>query len=114
MTERAKMCGLAATLAALSALAAAAADLQQGKALYKDRCEICHGAGGQGDGPTGRVLPAKPADYTNPAFWKGHSDAELMDVIRKGKGLMPKWEGGLSESEIQNVFAYIKSAFKPK
>ena len=109
-----KVAAYFATLALLGAAAARAADVEQGKAIYQDRCEICHGAGGRGDGPTGQVLPTRPADYTSAAFWKGRRDAELLDIIRKGKGLMPKWEGGLSDAEIRDVFAYIKSAFKPK
>jgi high-affinity iron transporter len=91
-----------------------AADLERGKAIYGDRCSICHGEGGRGDGPTGRVLPTKPADYTKAGFWQGRKDEELLQIIRKGKGLMPKWEGGLSEGEIADVLAYIKNTFRPK
>ncbi|HEX9638566.1 MAG TPA: cytochrome c [Acidobacteriota bacterium] len=103
-----------AGLVLAGAPALAAADLDRGKAIYQDRCEICHGAGGRGDGPTGRVLPTRPSDYTSAAFWRGRKDAELLDIIRQGKGLMPKWEGGLSDAEIRDVYAYIKSAFKPE
>ena len=35
-----------------------------GRALFVEFCQVCHGAGGQGDGPMARDLPKKPADLT--------------------------------------------------
>ena len=37
-----------------------------GLALYRERCVVCHGVAGRGDGPGGAGLPKRPADLTAP------------------------------------------------
>ena len=36
------------------------------------------------------------------------TDAQLLEVIHKGKGAMPRWEGQLSEAEMTAVLAHIR------
>lgn len=38
-----------------------------GKNQYEAHCRICHGVGGKGDGPAGRVLDLNPRDLTQMA-----------------------------------------------
>lgn len=38
-------------------------DLRRGAALYAERCALCHGATGHGDGPAGTRLDPKPSDF---------------------------------------------------
>ncbi len=40
------------------------ADLAKGKALYEERCVLCHGPKGDGKGQGAIALNPKPADYT--------------------------------------------------
>jgi len=45
--------------------------LMQGPALYKAHCAVCHGNGGQGDGPMAASLKAKVPDLTHIAMRNG-------------------------------------------
>ena len=53
---------------------ALAADADKGKALYTAKCQACHGANGQGDGPAARALPKKPADMSQAEFWSSRTE----------------------------------------
>ena len=83
-------------------------DPSRGKGLYDTYCTNCHGAQGKGDGPIGQALVPPAADLT--ATGK-KSDKELLNVIRKGRPgtAMPSWKGDLSESEILDVFSYVRA-----
>ncbi|PWU24415.1 MAG: hypothetical protein C5B48_06475 [Candidatus Rokuibacteriota bacterium] len=41
-----------------------AVSISRGEALYAKHCAVCHGAGGEGDGPAARALTKRPADLT--------------------------------------------------
>ncbi len=81
-----------------------------GKAIYEKLCLTCHGPQGKGDGPTGKVLIPPATDLTSAAT-KKKSDADLLKIIREGKPptAMPAWKGQLSEQEMRDVLAYIRS-----
>lgn len=95
------------------AAVAAPGDPAKGKAVYEQRCLACHGAQGKGDGPTGKVLVPPAADFTSAASRK-KSDADLLKTIENGKPptAMVAWKGQLSEQDIQNVLAYVKTLRK--
>ncbi len=80
--------------------------LAQGKRLFTRHCAGCHGPGGKGDGY--KLLGPDPANLTAPATRK-QSDSALLATIHEGKPNMPSWKGLLSERDIQNVLAYIRS-----
>lgn len=89
----------------------------RGKAIYEKHCLECHGAGGQGRPGDWRVRDADghfpPPPLDDSAHVWHHSTADLLEVIREGspqgQGKMPPWKGKLSEQEMQDVVAYIKS-----
>lgn len=93
------------------------AQVARGKAVYDKVCLECHGAGGKGQPSDWRVrdadghFPPPPLDDSAHAWH--HPTAVLLDVIREGsppgQGKMPAWKGKLSEQEVQDVVAYIKS-----
>jgi mono/diheme cytochrome c family protein len=60
---------------------AAAKEAQQ---IFVTRCAVCHGEGGQGDGPGAAALNPKPRNYTDKAWQASVTDAELKEVIVKG------------------------------
>lgn len=86
-------------------------NLKAGQAVYNAYCLNCHGATGKGDGPIGTVLRPPAADLT---AISGKSDDEILKTIRSGRPgtAMPSWSGDLTENEIQNVLAYIRSLGK--
>ena len=75
-------------------------------ALYKSKCQICHGADGKGDTPMGQKLGVK--DFHSPEVAK-ESDAELFDAIKKGKGKMSGYDGKLTDDQIKSLVKYIRS-----
>jgi len=118
VVERLSTIALAALLAAFDAHAA---DAVAGKATFAANCSVCHGKGGKGDGPVGKTLNPPPRNFTEHQFkfdtdkdGKTGTDADLGNVIRKGgvafggSSLMAGWPT-LSDSDIANVIAYIRS-----
>jgi len=111
---------LATLLAPMSATAAG--DAAAGKVVYTTNCASCHGDSGKGDGPVGQVLQPPPRNFTVGDFkfdankdGKVGTDADLTLVITKGAGafggnqMMAAWGGMLSEADIANVIAYIRT-----
>jgi mono/diheme cytochrome c family protein len=81
-----------------------------GAAVYDSKCAICHGKDGVGL-PNWRSL-GQP-DFTKADWQKAHSDQQIADSIKNGKGkFMPSFKSKLSEEEtgavVQRVRAFAK------
>ena len=89
---------------------AAAASLERGQATYLANCASCHGAGGRGEGPAGRLLRPRPADLRI-HMAERHTDAELYGWVAGGVDgtAMPAFRDTLSEEEIWHVVNYIRT-----
>ncbi len=85
----------------------------QGAAVYAQRCVLCHGATGHGDGPASASLNPKPRNHTDGAYMNTRTDAELLEVLHNGKGAMPAWKSVLSEDEINAVLKHVRSLAVP-
>jgi len=83
-----------------------------GNKIYQERCALCHGPEGKGDGPAAAGLNPKPRNHTDGAYMKTRTDEQLLEVIRHGKGGMPAWGGILNETEIHAVLAHVRSLAK--
>ncbi len=79
---------------------------EQGEKLYNDKCVLCHGKGGEGNGPGAVAFNPKPANFTDPKFWQGIDDKTIADTIGKGHGMMPAFD--LSPEQIKAVTEYLK------
>lgn len=89
----------------------------RGQVVYAENCAVCHGTEGQGQPGDWRIrdadgrFPPPPLDDSAHAWH--HPTADLLEMIRDGspggQGNMPAWKGKLSEQEMQDVVAYIKS-----
>jgi cytochrome c6 len=79
-----------------------------GKRIYAANCVTCHGPDGKG-APTGRAMGVK--DLHSPAVVK-MSDAQIKHVVANGKGNMPPWKSQLSEAQIAQVTAFVRSLQK--
>jgi mono/diheme cytochrome c family protein len=59
--------------------------VEKGKALYATNCLACHGAQGQGDGPTGQYLNPKPRNLTSAEpFKNGKKPEEIFKTLTTG------------------------------
>jgi mono/diheme cytochrome c family protein len=81
---------------------------QDAAATYKAKCAMCHGSDGKGS-PTGQKMGVR--DFSSADVQK-ETDAQLTDVITKGKGKMPAYEGKLKDNEIKDLVAYIRTLGK--
>ena len=114
-----------ALVVAIAPSAALAADLAKGKETFKTICSTCHGETGKGDGPGGQGLQPPPRDFSKGDFkfdanknGKPGEDGDLKLVISKGAAefggspLMTPWAGALTDADIDNVIAVIRSLKK--
>jgi len=90
---------------------ATAGDL--GSRVYSQRCVLCHGPQGKGDGPGAAGLNPKPRNHTDGSYMNGRTDEQLLEVIRNGKGVMPAWGKVLSDEEIHAVLKHVRSLAVP-
>jgi len=79
-----------------------------GRIVYEDFCAGCHQADGKGmNGMLG-------ADFTDKERMKKSND-ELLKSIKSGfkgkNGVMPPWEGTLSDKQMKDVLQYIRDTF---
>jgi mono/diheme cytochrome c family protein len=86
------------------AVCSSTAVAQDAAATYKAKCAMCHGADGKG-GKMGT------RDFAS-AEVKGETDAQLTEIITKGKGKMPSYDGKLKETEIKDLVIYIRGLAK--
>ena len=57
---------------------------EEAKQLVTNRCSMCHGASGHGDGPTAATLNPKPRDFSSREWQKSISDGQIRTVILQG------------------------------
>lgn len=76
--------------------------LTLGEHLYKDNCQICHGADGNGE-----VLGA--ADFSDLRVVDDQAPRDFYLVTTQGKGSMPAWQGRLSQDERWSVIDYVRT-----
>jgi cytochrome c6 len=88
----------------LIAVCSTTAVAQDAAATYKSKCAVCHGPEGKG-GKMGT------RDFASPGV-KAQSDAQLTEIITKGKGKMPPYGGKLKDTEVQDLVTYIRSLAK--
>ncbi len=78
---------------------------QDAAATYKAKCAMCHGPDGKG-GKMGT------RDFASPEV-KAESDAQLTDIVTKGKPpKMPAYGEKLKPEEIKDLVTYIRTLAK--
>jgi mono/diheme cytochrome c family protein len=80
-----------------------------GAATYTSKCQMCHGADGTGSTPAGKAM--KAPSFLSPDVVK-ESNADLITVTKNGKGKMPAYSGKLTDAEIRDVVAHIRTLQK--
>lgn len=80
-----------------------------GKNIFTSKCSICHGPDGSGKTSMGKALNI--ADLHSATVQK-MADGDLKNVITNGKNKMPAFKGKLTDAQIDDVIAYIRSLGK--
>jgi cytochrome c6 len=88
-----------------------AASGSTGAELFKSKCAGCHGPDAKGQTSMGKMLKVK--DLTSEEVQK-QSDAELHDIIAKGKKPMPAYGTQLKKEQIDDLVAYLRELAKKK
>lgn len=80
-----------------------AGDPIKGRGLYDNRCAGCHG------------MEGAPQVDAIANFKRGEGlmkpDQELLNLVKKGKGIMPGFNGVLTDTEIRDIIAYVRTFF---
>ena len=99
-----------AMIAAMAILTATSALAQgSGADTYKAKCQMCHGPDGSGNTPAGKSTKVNP--FSSPDV-VSMSDADLIAITHKGKNKMPAYAGKLTDAQITDVVAYIRTLQK--
>jgi len=96
-----------------------AADANAGKALFAQRCAMCHGEKGAGDGALAATMPEgqKPRNLTAGGYKYATDDAKLKEILQKGGAavglsVMMPGQSDLNDTQLADLIAFIHSLKK--
>ncbi len=83
----------------------------EGRGLWAENCQPCHGRTGRGDGPTAASIPDPLPDLSAPATGRQSVPVDYFDVIKNGRmdRMMPPWGNRLNDADIWDAVAYVWS-----
>jgi mono/diheme cytochrome c family protein len=82
-------------------------------------CASCHGASGDAKTPIADTLNPRPTAHNDGNYMNAVPDEALFRIIKEGGAavgrspLMVAWGGSLSDAEIRNVIAFIRTLATP-
>jgi mono/diheme cytochrome c family protein len=87
--------------------------LAAGRAIFKQKCQRCHGPGGLGDGPDADP-DGEDMDLTNPKRAERNPDGVVFYKVSNGRRSpkMPAFKEELNEQQIWTVVTYVQSLRK--
>ncbi len=74
--------------------------------LYTQRCLVCHGVLGRGDGPLAASLPVPTPDFRETVERK--STSRIRRIIAEGRGMMPAYQPALRPAEISDMVQMVR------
>jgi mono/diheme cytochrome c family protein len=80
-----------------------------GEAVYKARCQSCHGMQGTPNPGIAKNMGVKPA--SDPSV-KSLSEAQMITDTTNGKGKMPAFKGKLTDAQIKDSVDYFRTLAK--
>src|SRR5262249_55035594 len=92
--------------------------LARGQAIHNDKCAVCHGRDGAGDGPAAAGLALKPPSLQDKSMVAGMTDAYWFWRVSEGGAVepfksagstMPAWKNDLSVDDRWAVVVYQHS-----
>ncbi len=91
-------------------LAATSAGAQDAAALWKEKCQSCHGEDGRAKTNAGKKEGI--VDMTQPAWQKAETDADIREYIADGSPRnrkMKAYKDKLTPEQIDSLVAYIRT-----
>ena len=89
-----------------------ASSLSDGKALWTQHCQSCHGKTGKGDGPKSGELKTEPGDFTVAETQK-QPDGSLYYKIAEGRKDMPSFKKKIPDADdIWSLVNYMRNMKK--
>lgn len=87
----------------------------RGRALFEQRCALCHGERADGEGVRRQGLSSPPPSFRSQRFRDGHDPRQVFLVIRHGKRgtSMPAWPT-FDERETWDLVAFVLRASEPE
>jgi mono/diheme cytochrome c family protein len=79
------------------------------EALYKAKCQMCHGEKGLADSGAGKSMKVKPV---TDADVKKMTEAQMVDAVHNGMGKMQPYKDKLSDAQIKDVVTYFRTLSK--
>ncbi|MGO8759870.1 MAG: c-type cytochrome [Terracidiphilus sp.] len=80
-----------------------------GEAVYKGKCQSCHGAQGVPNPGIAKAMGVKPA---NDPSVKAESEAQMITITANGKAKMPAFKGKLTDADIKASVEYFRTLAK--
>ncbi|HEY1255321.1 MAG TPA: cytochrome c [Terracidiphilus sp.] len=80
-----------------------------GEAIYKTKCQNCHGTTGLANSGIGKLMKVKPV--TDPDVLK-MSEKEMIEATKNGMGKMQAYKDSLTGAEIKDSVDYFRSFIK--
>ena len=93
-----------------SPIASTPENLARGKQVFENVCAVCHGPGGQGDGPIIGRFPNPPS--LTAAKAKGYPDGRIIHIISRGQGIMPSHAAQVLMEDRWRVLQYVRELQK--
>jgi mono/diheme cytochrome c family protein len=81
--------------------------IERGRELFQNKCALCHGTTGKGDGSAAKGLDPKPANLAEMSAH--HPDGDIAWKIATGRGPMPAWKDILTENDIWDLTNFINN-----
>ena len=84
--------------------------VERASIIYTERCSICHGEQGAGNGPTAMAMKPKPTDFTQAEYWSNRTDAYVIQQIKYGapEVFMPAFPK-IPEKQLEALLGLLKS-----
>ncbi len=86
-----------------------AADAAKGQAVFSAKCASCHGKDGKGNPGMAKMVKKPGALDLTDAESAKKSDADFIAAIEKGPPPMPSYKGKLSDADIADAAAFVRS-----
>ena len=85
--------------------------LANGKKLFADKCQRCHGAEGKGDGPDGDAEHKADMNLTVASRAARNPDGVVFYKVWNGRAVpkMPKFSEELSKEQVWAIVAYVQT-----